>query len=127
MKLVNGFVITVPVMTLSQVSAPNKNTVRSVDERIHQEHSVYTPRAHHSDYTDMRRILKTRHPGCISRRIAAPVAQEAKNSRLKRLPNHPRSYCSFVILLIASLTTFAKGMYLGHDLIIRETAHGHGS
>ena len=127
MKLVNGLVITVPVMTLAQVSAPNKNTVRSVDECIHQEHSVYTPRAHHSDYTDMGRILKTRHPGCISRRIAAPVAQEAKNSRLKRLSSHPRSYCSFVILLIASLTTFAKGMYLGHDLIIRETAHVNGS
>lgn len=127
MKFVNGLVITVPVMTLSQVSAAHEDAVCSVDKTLHQEHSVYTPRAHHPDHTDMGRILKTRHPCRISRRIAAPVAQEAKNSRLKRLPNHPRSYCSFVILLIASLMTFAKGMYLGHDLIIRETAHGNGS
>jgi hypothetical protein len=127
MKFVNGLVITVPVMTLSQVSATHKDAVCSLDKTIHQKHSVYTPRAHHPDHTDMGRILKTRHPSRISRRIAAPVAQEAKNARMKRLPSHPFSYFSFVILLIAWLTTFAKGMYLGHDLIIRETAHVNGS
>jgi hypothetical protein len=35
MELVDGFVITVPVMTLAQVSATNKDAVSPVDKPIH--------------------------------------------------------------------------------------------
>jgi hypothetical protein len=61
-------------MALAQVSAAYKDAIGSVYKTIHQEHSVYSSRAHHADNTDMGRILKTRHPGRVSRRIAAPVA-----------------------------------------------------
>lgn len=74
MKLVNGFVITVPVMTLAQVSAAHKDAVSPIHKTIHQKNSVYSSRAHYPDDADMRRILKTRHPGRISCGIATPVA-----------------------------------------------------
>jgi hypothetical protein len=74
MKLVNGFVITVPVMAFAQVSAAYKDAIGPVDKAIHEEQGVYSARAHHSDYPDMGRVLKTRHPCGISRRIATPVA-----------------------------------------------------
>jgi len=74
MILVYGFVITVPVMAFTQVSAAYKDAVGPADKTIHEKDRVYSAGAHHPDDPDMGRILKPRHPSCVSRRIAAPVA-----------------------------------------------------
>jgi hypothetical protein len=97
MKLVNSLIITVPVMAFAQVSAPYKDPVGSVDKAVHEEHSVYSTRAHHSDYPDVGRVLKTRHPRRISGCIATPVAQKAKNPGFKFVIGHCLCFTLFFL------------------------------
>ncbi len=88
MILVYGFVITVPVVTFAKVSATHEDAISPVDKAVYEEDGVDSAGAHHADNPDMGRILKTRHPCCISRRVAAPVAQEAQDSWFKFVTCH---------------------------------------
>ena len=75
-------------MAFTKVSTAHKDAVRSVDKTVHEKDRVYSAGAHHPDDPDAGGILKTGHPCRISRRIATPVAQKAKNPRFKSVTCH---------------------------------------
>ncbi len=80
--LIDDFVITGPVMALTEVSPTHKDAIRSIDKTIHEEDWVNTAGAHNPDYPHVGRILKPCHSCSIGRCIAAPVAEETEDPRL---------------------------------------------
>jgi len=61
-------------MALAEMSATYEDAVGAIEKTVQKEHGVYSARTHDPDDPDMGWILKPRHPGRISRCIAAPVA-----------------------------------------------------
>ena len=90
-------------MAFTKVSPAHKDAVRAVDKTIHEKDGVYSACAHHPDDPDMGRILKTGHPCCIGRRIAAPVAEKTEYPWFRFLICHSTHFVcchlSFVICL----------------------------
>ena len=67
-------------MTLSEVSPADEYSVRPLEKTLQNKHRIYPAGAHHSDYPDMRRILKPGHTCRICRSITTPVAQKPEYS-----------------------------------------------
>ncbi len=96
--LIDDFIITGPVMTLTEVSPAHKDAIRSIDKPIHEEDWVNTACAHDPDYPHVGRVLKPCHPCSIGRCITTPVAEETEDARFVFSVCHP--------LLVALYSSF---------------------
>jgi hypothetical protein len=75
----HGIVITDLVMTFLQLSAAHEYPIGACREGFDDEQGIHSAGTHDSDRSDVRRVLKTGNPRRISRRIAAPVAEETQD------------------------------------------------
>lgn len=75
-------------MAFIEVSPTNKYAVRSIDKTVHEKERIDSACTHHPYNSDVGRILEPCNPRCIGCGIAAPMAQEAKNLRLKGIIYH---------------------------------------
>ncbi len=67
------------VVAVADVAAGYKHCVRAQAEGLHDEGRVNTARAHHTDDTDVGRILDTGGARQVGARIGTPVAQYAED------------------------------------------------
>jgi hypothetical protein len=82
-RAAHGFIITIQVMTFTEVSAKYHDAVGTLAEGIHYMLGVNHSRAHYTDNPHVMRILHPRRAGQISGGIGAPVAAECNDFRLK--------------------------------------------
>ena len=98
-------VITFQVMTVSGVSPGYPNPVSSIAKGGQNELGVHSGGAGHTDYSEMRWVLKAAHACQIRCTVAAPVAQECGDFRF------PVAHASLQNAVIVSSITLFKWLY----------------
>jgi hypothetical protein len=71
-----AFDITFQVMTVTDVSAGNQNSVRPFQKRLQQKAMIHATGAHEPDQTDIGRVLHAGHTSQVSPGVSAPIADE---------------------------------------------------
>ena len=73
----NGLCITILVMTFTQVSSANQDSVYPLNEGIQNERGIHTARTLYPDNPDIGRILESGNTRSICPGVTAPVTKEA--------------------------------------------------